>query len=339
MNPLILRRVAVDLGTTNTRIAIPGRGIVIHEPSVVALDAATQTVVAIGQEAKEMLGRTPDSIVAAHPLKDGVIANYRITQAMLRYYLNRLSGPIRFVKPELMIAVPAGVTSTERRAMIDACLAAGARTATIIKSPVAAALGAGIPIAANAGHMVIDIGGGTTEVAVISLGDIVAAVSVRVGGGNMDTAIAHSVRKKHNLIIGEQTSEQVKIRIGAAQPLDKELTLEVSGSNAVTGLPESILLSSKDVTAGLKGVLSQVIAAVKSVLQKTPPELAADVMDKGMVMTGGGAELRHLDTLMSKVTGVPCEVADEPTLCVVRGTELAVEHLDAYRKSILWARQ
>ncbi len=336
---LFLSRVAIDLGTTNTRVYVPKKGIVIHDPTVVALDVATGAVVAIGQEAKEMLGRTPESISAAYPLKDGVIANYRVTQTMLRHYLNRLSGPIRLIKPELMVAVPAGVTSTERRAVIDACIAAGARTAHIIKAPIAAALGAGIPIAANSGHMVIDIGGGTAEVAVISLGDVVAATSVRVGGHKMDEAIANYVRKKHNLIIGEQTAELVKIRIGAAQTLTKELTMEVSGSNAISGLPESIMLTSADVTAGLKDVIAQIIAAVKSVLQKTPPELASDVMDKGIVMTGGASQLRDFDVLLSKVTGVPCEVAEEPMLCVAKGTGIAIEHLDAYKRSVLWARR
>ena len=335
----LLRRVAIDLGTTNTRLSIPKKGIVVNEPTVVALDAASNAVVAIGQEAKDMLGRTPDSIVAAHPLKNGVIANYRITQAMLRHYLAKLSGPIRLVRPELMVAVPAGVTSTERRAVIDACLAAGARSAHIIKAPIAAALGAGIPIASNSGHMVIDIGGGTSEVAVISLGDIVASTSVRVGGNKLDEAITDHVRKTHNLILGEQTAEQVKIRIGAAQPLDKELSLEVSGSNAISALPESVILKSSDVTAGIKEVLAEIIAAVKSVLQKTPPELAADVMDKGIVMTGGASQLRNFDQLMSKVTGVPCEVAEDPLLCVAKGTAIAVEHLDEYKRSILWARQ
>lgn len=335
----MLRRVAIDLGTTNTRIAVPKKGIVIDEPTVVALDAATNAVVAIGQEAKDMLGRTPESIVAAHPLRDGVIANYRITQSMLRHYLAKLSGPIRLVRPELMVAVPAGVTSTERRAVVDACLAAGARAAHIIKAPIAAALGAGIPIASNSGHMVIDIGGGTTEVAVISLGDIVASTSVRVGGKRFDEAITNHIRKAHNLVIGEQTAEQVKIRIGAAQTLDKELSLEVSGSNAITGLPESVIVKSSDITAGIKDVLAEVIAAVKTVLQKTPPELAADVMDKGIVMTGGASQLRHFDQLMSKVTGVPCEVAEDPLVCVAKGTEIAVEHLDAYKQSVLWARR
>lgn len=335
----ILRRVAIDLGTTNTRISVPRRGIVIDEPTVVALDASTKAVVAIGQEAKDMLGRTPESIVAAHPLRDGVIANYRVTQAMLRHYLAKLSGPIRLVRPELMVAVPAGITSTERRAVVDACLAAGARSAHIIKAPIAAALGAGIPIASNSGHMVIDVGGGTSEVAVISLGDIVASTSVRVGGKKFDEAIANHIRKTHNLILGEQTAEQVKIRIGAATALDKELSLEVSGSNAISGLPESVILKSSDVTAGIKEVLAEIIAAVKAVLQKTPPELAADVMDKGIVMTGGASQLRNFDQLMSKVTGVPCEVAEEPLLCVAKGTAIAVEHLDAYKQSILWARQ
>ncbi|MBI4175072.1 rod shape-determining protein [Candidatus Berkelbacteria bacterium] len=335
---MILKRLGIDLGTRNVLVVIPGRGIVINEPSVVALDAATNKPVAIGEEARQMLGRTPDSIIAAHPLRDGVIANYRITEAMLRHFLNRLSGRIRFIRPEIMIAVPAGVTSTERRAVMDASVGAGAKQAYIIKEPIAAALGAGIPIATPSGHMVIDIGGGTTEVAVIALGDIVASSSVRVGGNKLDQAIASYIRKKYNLVIGETTAEQMKIRIGAAASLKKDLEMEVSGSNTITGLPESIMVSSQDVVIAIREPLAEIIAAVKSVLQKTPPELAADVMDKGIVMTGGSSLLRNLDQLLSKVTGVPCQVADEPLLSVAKGTGIAVENLDSFKRSILWAK-
>lgn len=335
---MILRRVGIDLGTTNVIVYVPGKGIVINEPCVVALEATTNKVMAIGTEAKEMLGRTPDSIVAAHPLRDGVIASYRITEAMLRYFLNRIGGRVRLVKPDIMIAVPAGVTSTERRAVVDACVQAGAREAYIIKEPIAAALGAGIPIASSEGHMIIDVGGGTTEVAVIALGDIVAATSVRVGGFKLDQAITNYIRKKYNLVIGEQTAEHVKIKVGAALPLKKELSMEVSGSNTITGLPESILVHSTDVVAGIKEELGEIINAVKSVLQKTPPELASDVMDKGIMMTGGGSLLREFDALLTKVTGVPCQLADDPLLCVAKGTGIAVEHLTAFKKSVLWAK-
>ena len=303
-----------------------------------AVDASNGRVMAIGQEAKAMLGRTPESIQAVRPLKDGVVANYRVTQAMLRYFVGKLGGRIRLFRPEMVVSVPAGATSTERRAVIDACVAAGAKAAYIIKEPVAAALGAGIPIAAPSGHMVIDIGGGTSEVAVISLGDIVASSSVRVAGNKMDEAIASYVKATYDLLIGTSTAEQVKIRIGAAMTLKKELTLEVSGSNAVTGLPESVIVTSSDVVAAVKEPIADIIAAVKTVLQKTPPELASDVMDKGIVLTGGGALLRRIDDLFTKVTGVPCQVAEEPMLCVAKGAGMAVEHLDAYKRSVLWAK-
>lgn len=338
MSSFFLRRLGIDLGTKNVLVYQPGKGIVINEPSVVALDAATNRVVAIGEEARLMLGRTPESIIAAHPLRDGVIANFRITEAMLRHFLNRLSGPIRLIHPDIMVAVPAGVTSTERRAVIDACIESGARRAYIIKEPIAAALGAGIPISTPSGHMVIDIGGGTTEVAVIALGDIVASTSVRVAGNKIDQAIGNYIRKKHNLIIGEATAEQIKIKVGAAQPLKKELQMEVSGSNTISGLPESILVSTQDVVPAIREPLSEIIAAVKSVLQKTPPELASDVMDKGIVMTGGGSQLRNLDQLLTKVTGVPCQRADEAQFCVVKGTGIAIEHLDSFKRSVLWAK-
>ena len=335
---MLLKRLGIDLGTRNILVYVSGRGIVINEPSVVAIDAATNRVMAFGEDARQMLGRTPDSIIAARPLRDGVIANYKITEAMLRHYLNKLAGPIRFIRPEIMVAVPAGVTSTERRAVIEACTESGAKQAYIIKEPIAAALGAGIPIATPSGHMVIDIGGGTTEVAVIALGDIVASTSVRVGGNKIDEAITNYIRKKYNLVIGETTAELVKIKVGAAAPLKKELHMEVSGSNTITGLPESLVVTSQDVVNGIREQLGEIIAAVKSVLQKTPPELASDVMDKGIVMTGGGAMLRSLDQLLTQVTGVPCQVADEPLLCVAKGTGIAVDHLDAYKRSVLWAR-
>ncbi|MBI4185770.1 rod shape-determining protein [Candidatus Berkelbacteria bacterium] len=335
---LFLRRLAVDLGTTNVLVVIPGQGIVINEPAVVAVDASNNRVMAIGQEAKAMLGRTPESILAVHPLKDGVVANYRVTQAMLRYFIGKLGGRIRLFRPEIVVSVPAGATSTERRAVIDACVAAGAKAAYIIKEPVAAALGAGIPIATASGHMVIDIGGGTSEVAVISLGDIVASSSVRVAGNKMDEAIVSHIKATYDLLIGSETAEQVKIRIGAAMTLKKELTMEVSGSNAVTGLPESVIVTSNDVVTALKEPIAAIIAAVKTVLQKTPPELASDVMDKGIVLTGGGALLRRIDDLFTKVTGVPCQLAEEPMLCVVKGASMAVEQLDAYKRSVLWAK-
>lgn len=335
---MLMRRMGVDLGTTNILFYVPDKGIVINEPSVVALEVSQNRVMAIGQEAKEMLGRTPESIIAAHPLKDGVIANFGIAQAMLRHYINRLSGPIRLFKPEIMVSIPAGATSTERRAVTDAASKAGAKEAYLIKKPVAAALGAGIPIASPSGNMIIDIGGGTTEVAVIALGDIIASTSIRVGGNRFDESIVSQIRKKYNLVIGNVTAETVKIKIGSAMPLKKELTLEVSGCNGITGLPESVMVSSADILSALRDPINEVIAAVKEVLQKTPPELATDIMDKGIVMTGGSSQLRGLDKLFTKVTGVPCQVAEDPMLCVAKGTGVAIESLEAFKKSVLWLK-
>ncbi|MFA4996280.1 MAG: rod shape-determining protein [Patescibacteria group bacterium] len=335
----MVKKIAIDLGTTNILVYLPKKGIVINEPSVVALQASTNKVMAIGEEAKKMIGRTPESIIAASPLKDGVIANFRIAEAMLRYYINKVSGSIRLLKPDIMVSVPAGVTSTERRAMIDACNAAGAKQTYIIKQPIAAALGAGVPIAAPTGNMIIDIGGGTSEVAVISLGDVVASSSVRVGGNKFDAAIAQYIRKKHNLIIGEQTAEEIKIQIGSAQAPKKESKMEVSGSNAISGLPESIIITSEEIVKAVKPPLIEIINAVKFVLQKTPPELASDVMDKGIILTSGGSLLRHIDTLLTKITGVPCEVANDPIECVVKGTGIAIESLETFKKSVLWAKE
>lgn len=333
-----LRRMGIDLGTTNVRIYLPGKGIAVNEPSVVALETSNNSVVAIGVEAELMLGRTPDSIIAARPLHDGVIANFRIAESMLENYINKLGGRIRLFKPDVMIALPAGVTSTERRALIDACLEAGAKKVYTIKAPIAAALGAGIPITSTSGNMVIDIGGGTAEVAVIALGDIVASNSVRVGGNKIDQAIIGYLKKKHNLIVGEQTAESIKNKIASAIPIAKEMSMEASGSNAITGLPESIIVSTNELVNPIRVALNEIIAAVKLVLQKTPPELSSDVMDKGIVLTGGGALLKNLDQLLSKVTGVPCQVAEDPLLATAKGTGAAVENLDAYKKSVLWAR-
>jgi rod shape-determining protein MreB len=334
----MIRQIGIDLGTSNIRVVVPGQGIVITEPAVVALDSTSNKILGLGEEAKQMLGKTPESIVAIHPLQDGVIAHYHVTEALLHSIIDRVRGRIRLLRPDVMVAIPAGVTSTERRAVTDACIAAGAKDAFIIKKPVAAALGVGIPIASPEGSMIIDIGAGTTDVAVVSLGDVVAATSIRVAGNRMDRAIATYLRKKYNLVVGETTAEKVKIEVGAARALKKELSMEVSGSNAITGLPESIVVTSSDVIAALKDELNEILNAVKVVLQKTPPELASDVMDRGIVMTGGGAKLREIDTLLSKVTGVPVEVAEEPELAVVRGTGIAVENLDAYKKSVLWAK-
>lgn len=335
---MITRRVAIDLGTDHITIALPKKGIILRDPSVVAIETRTNAVMAFGKEAHEMLGRTPESILAARPLRDGVIASYKITETMLHHYLSQVLGRVRIIRPEVMVSIPAGVTSTERRAVIDATQAAGARTAYVIKQSVAAAIGAGIPIASPSGNMIINLGAGTTEVAVIALGDTVAVNSVRVAGRKLDQAIQSFIRKKHNLVIGEQTAEEVKKEIGSAMPLKKELTMEVSGSNAVSGLPESILIHSSDITSAMKPVLGDIMNAVKVVLQNTPPELSSDVMERGIVLTGGTARLRKLDELFTKVTGVPCQLAEDPELCAAKGVAIAIEQLDAFKRSVLWSR-
>ncbi|MFA5358996.1 MAG: rod shape-determining protein [Patescibacteria group bacterium] len=332
---MLIKKIGIDLGTTNVLVHIPKKGIIINEPSVVAVSQVDRKILAVGIEAKEMLGRTPDTIIAKRPLKDGVIADYRTTEAMLRYFINKALGGVHLFRPEVMVAVPAGITSTEKRAVIDATIAAGARAAYIIKEPVVAAIGANIPIGSASGHMIIDIGGGTSEMAVISLGGIVASTSVRVGGNKLDTAIAEHVRKKYGLAIGERTSEDIKIQIGSALYMEERLQMEIRGRDMVSGLPKTITVTSDDVTDAIQNELEGIIAAVKDVLHKTPPELAADVIDKGIIMSGGTSLLRNIDQLVSRATGVAAYVADEPLLCVARGTGIALENLESYKRSIL----
>jgi len=316
-------------------VHLPKRGIVINEPSVVAVSMADKKILAVGQEAKDMLGRTPDTIIALKPLKDGVIADYRTTEAMLRYFINKAVGGVRLLRPEVMVAVPAGISSTERRAVIDATIAAGAKAAYIIKEPVAAAIGADIPIGSASGHMIVDIGGGTAEMAVISLGGIVSSTSVRVGGNKVDAAIIEYIRRKYNLAIGERTAEEIKINIGSALYLEDKLTMEVRGRDMITGLPRVITVTSNDVTEAIQNELEAIVNAAKKILHETPPELSADIMDKGMVLTGGSSLLRNIDQLLSRTTGVPAFVADESLLCVAKGTGIALDNLDSYKRSIL----
>jgi rod shape-determining protein MreB len=332
---MFVKRIGIDLGTTYTLVHLPKRGIVINEPSVVAISLTDNKILAVGNEAKEMVGRTPETIVAIKPLKDGVIADYKTTEAMLRYFVNKAVGGMRVFRPEVMIAVPAGITSTERRAVTDATIAAGARAAYIIKEPVAAAIGADIPIGSASGHMIIDIGGGTAEMAVISLGGIVAINSVRVGGNKFDAAIANYIRKKYNLAIGERTAEEIKINIGSALYLEDRLTMEVKGRDIISGLPRLITATSDDVTDAIQNELEDIVASAKHVLQQTPPELAADIMDKGMVLAGGSSLLRNIDQLLARTTGVPAFVADEAQFCVAKGTGIALDNLSSYKRSIL----
>lgn len=332
---MFIKKIGIDLGTTNVLVYVPKKGIVVNEPSVVAISKADGKVLAVGLEAKDMIGRTPDTIVAERPLKEGVIANYYTTEAMLRYFINKAMGGVRLFRPEVMVAVPGGITSTERRAVIDAAIAAGARAAYIIKEPIVAAIGADIPIGAASGHMIIDIGGGTAEIAIISLGGIVSSGSVRIGGNKFDQSIVEYVRHKYNLAIGERSAEEIKIAIGSAMYMDKPLTYEVKGRDMVTGLPRTVTVNSDDTTEALQHDLELLINAVKEVLHRTPPELSADVMDKGIILSGGSAQLRNLDELISQSTGVPTYVAEEPLLCVAKGTGIALENLESYKRSIL----
>ncbi len=328
------KKIGIDLGTTTVLVFIPKRGIVINEPSVVAVSKLDRKVLAVGKEAKDMLGRTPDTIVAQRPLKDGVIADYKTTEAMLRYFINKAVGGIRLFRPEVMVAVPGGITSTERRAVIDAAISAGAKSAYIVKQPLVAAIGANIPIGSPSGHMIVEIGGGTTEMAVISLGGIVASDSVRIGGVKFDQAITEHIRRSYNLAIGERTAEEIKIRVGSAMYLEDKLVTEIKGRDMVTGLPKIIEVSSDDVTEAIQPLLEGIISTLKEVLFKTPPELSADVMDKGIVLSGGSAQLRHLDRLLTEATGVPTYVAEEPQMAVARGTGIALENLEAYKRSV-----
>lgn len=332
---MLVRKIGIDLGTCNSVVFIPGKGAVLQEPSVVAVTLSENKILAVGAEAKEMVGRTPDTIRVYRPLKDGVIADFRVTQAMLRYFIDKVSGWFRFFKPELMIGVPAGITSTEKRAVIEAGMNAGAKAVYVAKEPILAAIGAGIPINSCSGNMIVDIGGGTSEVAIISLGGIVTCHSVRIAGDKMDQAISDYIKKKYNLAIGEQTTEEIKIKIGTALTEKEERYLEIRGRDLILGLPKNIKVSSNEIAEAIGDVLTEIIQAIKTVLRDTPPELSADVMDKGMVLSGGGALLRDIDERISQATGIPCFLAEEPLLCVAKGTGVVLENLDVYKKSIM----
>ena len=329
--------IGIDLGTANVLVHVEGKGIVIQEPSVVAVDDDGR-IRAVGEDAREMIGRTPGNIHAIRPMKDGVIADYVITEAMLRFFINKaMTGrmKMRFSGPSVMISVPAGVTSVEKRAVKDAALKAGAREAYLIEEPLAAAIGANVPISGPSGNMVIDIGGGTSEVAVIALGGIVVSTSLRVGGNRFDESITSYIRKKYNLMIGERTAEEVKITIGTALPLERELSMEVRGRDLIAGLPRTIPITSSEVMEAIELPLQQLVAAVRHVLEQTPPELSSDIIDKGMVMSGGGALLRNIDKLLTQVTGVPCHVAENALNCVALGTGEALKHYDFFKKSLV----
>lgn len=332
---MFVRKIGIDLGTANTLIYLPKRGVVVNEPTVVTVSLDDNRILAIGNEAKRMLGRAPDVINVSRPMKDGVIADYRIIEAMLRHYVVKVMGYWKFLRPDVMVSVPAGITSTERRAVIEAAVKAGAKNAYVVKEPVLAAIGAGLQINKPVGHMIIDIGGGTSEMAVISLGGIVSWASVRVGGDKLDQAVSEYIRKVHNLAIGERTAEGIKIKIGSAIPVENDTILKVRGRDLVGGLPKDVEIESREVTEAISDQLREIIQAVKSVLQGTPPELLADIMDRGMFLSGGGALLKGLGQLITKSTGVNCAVVKDPLLCVARGTGIALEHLDVYKRSIM----
>jgi rod shape-determining protein MreB len=328
-------KLGIDLGTTNVLVFVPGRGVVLNEPSVVAVSTETNKVVAIGVEAKKMIGRTPDSIVAYRPMKDGVIADYRVTEAMLRYFMRKALGKYNLFKPTVLISVPAGVTSTEKRAVIEAAAKAGAKEAYVVKEPILAAIGAGIPIHEAMGYMVVDIGGGTIDVAVISLGGIVASTSVKCAGNRLDRAIIDHVKKQYNLAIGDKTAEDIKIQIGSAVPVGEELAMNIKGRDLVSGLPRTVELKTNQVVQALNRELREMMQAIRKVLQETPPELASDIIDNGIILTGGTSQLRNLPELVLRRTGVQSKLADDAYFCVARGTGIALKHLDTYKKSII----
>jgi len=329
------RDMGIDLGTANTLVYMKGKGIIIREPSVVALKEKDRKILAVGNEAKNMIGRTPGNIKAVRPMKDGVIADFDVTETMLRHFIRKAHKRNRLVRPRIIICVPSGVTEVEKRAVIDAALQAGARSAFLIEEPMAAAIGAGLPIHEPTGNMIVDIGGGTTEVAVISLGGIVTSSSIRIGGDEMDTAIAHYIKKKYKLMIGERTAEQIKIDIGTATADNEDLTKEIKGRDLVNGLPKTITINSQEIKDALKETVNSILDAVKRTLEKTPPELASDVMGRGIILTGGGALLHGIDKLLIDITQMPVYLADQPLDCVVNGTGNALEELDKIKDLLI----
>ncbi len=325
------RRIGIDLGTANVLVFIPGKGVVVNEPSVVAVDLYDNRILAVGNEAREMIGRTPDGIKAVRPIRDGVIADYRMTEALISYLINKVSGRVRVFKPDCILSVPASITSTERRAVIEVSMNVGARNAYVVKEPILAALGAGIPIDIPSGSMVVDIGGGTTEVGVIALGGIVAYASARVAGDKLTEAIAQHMKKKYGISVGEQTAEDIKKRIGSALPIESD-TMDIRGRDVVTGLPKNATITSEEVTIAMQNELREMIQTIKNVLQDTPPELSSDIIERGILVTGGGALIKNIDQLIAKSTGVPCTIAEDPLYCVAKGTGIMLDSLDKYKR-------
>ncbi len=332
------KKIGIDLGTTTTLVFLPNKGVVLYEPSVVAVSEQDNRILAVGIEAKKMIGKTPDNIIAYRPMKDGVIADYRVTEAMLRYFIDKALGKWNLFKPEVMLSVPAGVTSTERRAVVEAAMKAGAKNAYVVKEPILAAIGAGISIHEPMGRMVVDIGGGTTDVAVISLGGIVSSTSVKCAGNKIDYTIADYIKKTFNLAIGDKTAEEIKIKVGSAVPMEEELTMTIKGRDFLSGLPRTAEIKTNEIVKAISKELRDMIKAIKDVLQETPPELAADIIDQGIIMTGGSSQLRNLPELIFRRTGVKAVVAKDPMYCVAKGTGIALEHLDVYKKSIIAKR-
>ncbi|HOD96637.1 MAG: rod shape-determining protein [Candidatus Paceibacterota bacterium] len=335
---MFIKKIGIDLGTTNTLVFVPKKGVIIFEPTIVAYDLNDNKILAVGKEAKEMLGRTPDDIGAYRPLKDGVIADYKTTKIILKYFISKALGSFNFFKPTLIISGPAGITSTERRAVINAALEAGAREVYLVREPILAALGAGIPINSASGHMIVNIGGGTSEIAVISLGGIVSWASLRIAGNKFDEAIVNYIRKKYNLAIGDQTAERIKIEAGAALPQKNKIETEAKGRDLTTGLPRSVIVNSNEIAEALAPHLEEIAESIRSVFLNTPPELAADIIEKGIVIAGGSSLLRDLDSYISKVTGVNTFLAEDALYCVAKGTGIILEHLDIYKRALMSKR-
>ncbi|PIR04836.1 MAG: rod shape-determining protein [Candidatus Liptonbacteria bacterium CG11_big_fil_rev_8_21_14_0_20_35_14] len=332
---MFVTKIGIDLGTANTVVFVPGRGFIINEPTIVALAKPENKVLAVGREAKEMVGRTPGDIASYRPLKDGVIADYFITKAMLQYFIGKAVGRFHIVKPEVVISVPAGITQTERRAVMNAAKEAGAKEVFIVREPILAALGAGIPINAHTGNMIINIGGGTAEVAVVSLGGIVSWESMRIAGNKFDATIMDYIKKKYSLSIGEQMAERVKISIGSALPTKEKLEFQLRGLDLISGLPKDLIINSNEIAESLSPLLNDIASGVQNVFNDTPPELVADIMDKGIILSGGGALLRNIDEFFERILGVPTYQAEEPLFCVARGTGLILSHLDVYKRTLL----
>lgn len=331
-------KIGIDLGTANTVVFVPGRGFIINEPTIVALRTSDNSVMAVGLEAKEMIGRTAEDIVPYRPLKDGVIADYYITKALITYFIAKATGKYRIFKPDVIISVPAGITPTERRAVVNAATEAGAKNVYVVREPVLAALGAGIPINARSGHMIINMGGGTSEVGVIALGTIVSFASVRIAGNKFDQAVMDYVKKKYGLAIGEQTAETVKIEIGAALPTKEKSEYQIRGRSLTTGLPKDIVITSNEIAEALHPLLMEIVGTVQNVFNETPPELVADIMGKGIILSGGSAQIHHLPDFFERMFGVPAYLAEDPLFCVAKGTGLVLDHLDTYKQALLTKR-